>query len=127
MSYKILVVDDEESILKLVQSRLTAGGYQVFTASNGEEGIAKAKTLRPDVIVLDVLMPVMDGPQMAEALKDYPETKDIPVIFLTCLVKDNEVKRDHLIGGHIFLAKPFKAEELQKMLKSVLEKKGKHE
>jgi two-component system alkaline phosphatase synthesis response regulator PhoP len=118
---KILVVDDEDSIVEVVKFQLEEKGYEVLTASDGEEGLKKAKEEMPDLIILDVIMPHMDGAAMAEALKDAPGTKEIPIIFLTSLVEEEEEKRtDHKIGGHIFIHKPFKIEELLKVIEEVL-------
>ena len=117
----ILVVDDDPDIVKIVESRLTAKGYEVHTAHTGEEGLRKCKLIRPDAVILDLMMPDMDGSSVAHEMKDDPNTSNIPVIFLTGAVKKNyEVPKSHKIGGQYFLAKPFKAEELLTMLQIVL-------
>lgn len=123
MRNKILVVDDEKDVLIMVKKRLKTGGYDVITALDGQEGLKKAKEERPDLIVLDILMPNVDGVTMAANLRNDPEIKDTPIIFLTCLVEDEEVKqKHHLIGGGLFLAKPFDAKELLSMVQKVLKK-----
>jgi DNA-binding response OmpR family regulator len=116
----ILVVDDDHDILKIVELRLTENGYVVHTALTGEEGLSKCKLIRPDAVILDLMMPDMDGSSVAHEMKDDPNTCNIPVIFLTGAVKASEVPKSHKIGGQYFLAKPFKAEELLKMLQLVL-------
>ncbi len=122
MAKKILVIDDEPSILTLVESILAANGYEVFTASDGQEGYDKAQQYIPDLILLDVVMPKMDGSAMAEALRMNPVTEDIPVIFLTGLVeKDEEERASQQIGGNIFIAKPFTPGELLSMIGNVFE------
>lgn len=123
MAYKILVVDDEKDLVEMVKKRLKTKGYDVITAFDGGEGLKKAKEEKPDLILLDILMPNIDGITMASTLKSDPDIKDTPVIFLTCLVESEEVKeRHHLIGGGLFLAKPFEAKELLSMVENTLKK-----
>jgi DNA-binding response OmpR family regulator len=117
---KILVVDDEPNIVKMVKSRLEANGYQVITAAGGQEGLIKAKAELPDLVVLDIMMPGMDGTQVGQALKLNAATNNIPVVFLTCLVEENEVPKQHIVAGNFILAKPFKAEELLEMIKKIV-------
>jgi CheY-like chemotaxis protein len=117
---KILVVDDEPNIVKMVKSRLEANGYQVVSAFSGQECLLRAKTEMPDIIVLDIMMPGMDGTQVGQILKLDAATKNIPIIFLTCLVEENEVPKQHVVAGNIILAKPFKAEELLAMIKKIV-------
>lgn len=112
----VLVVDDEPEILTVVESRLKAGGYEVITASDGEEGLKKCKLSKPDIAVLDIMMPGMTGDSLAEAMKDDPALCNIPVIFLTAMVKRHEVAKGRAIGGRYYLAKPFKGEELLDLL-----------
>ncbi len=116
----ILVVDDEPDIVKIVELWLTANNYEVHTAHNGVEGLSKCKLIRPDAVILDIMMPDMDGSTVADEMKNDPNTSNIPVIFLTGAVKASEVPKSHKIGGQYFLAKPFKGEEMLKMLEIVL-------
>ncbi len=81
----ILVVDDEADFREIFKVKLSAAGYRIETAENGEEAIKKAKLLKPDLILLDVKMPVMDGAQALLALREDPATKDIKTVFLTSL------------------------------------------
>ncbi|HEX7535186.1 MAG TPA: response regulator [Syntrophales bacterium] len=120
MGKVILVVDDDPDIVKIVESRLTANGYEAHTAHTGVEGLSKCKLIRPDAVILDLMMPDMDGSSVAHEMKDDPDTCNIPVIFLTGAVKASEVPKSHKIGGQYFLAKPFRGEELLKMLEIVL-------
>ncbi len=120
MGKVILVVDDDPDIVKIVELRLTANGYEVHTAHTGEEGLRKCKLIKPDAVILDLMMPDMDGSSVAHEMKDDPSISKIPVIFLTGAVKASEVPKSHKIGGQYFLAKPFKAEDLLKMLQVVL-------
>jgi DNA-binding response OmpR family regulator len=116
---KILVVDDDPDIVEIVESWLTTNKYEVYTAHSGAEGLGKCKLIRPDAVILDLMMPDMDGSTVAYEMKDDPNTSNIPVIFLTGAVKASEVPKSHKIGGQYFLAKPFKGEELLKMLEIV--------
>ena len=120
MGKKILVVDDDPDIVTIVESWLTTNEYEVYTAHSGREGLGKCKLIRPDAVILDVMMPDMDGSTVAYEMKNDPNTSNIPVIFLTGAVKASEVPKSHKIGGQYFLAKPFKGEELLKMLEIVL-------
>ncbi len=123
MSKRILVVDDEPNIVKMIESRLVANDYEVFTASNGMDGLSKAKEHCPDLIILDILMPEMDGTAMATAMKDDPATKSIPVIFLTCLIEKNQEKDTrHIIGGNVFFAKPFTGAALLDKIEEIIGK-----
>jgi len=119
MAKRILVVDDEPGIVKMVTSRLKANGYEVLSALGGEEGLAKCKQFKPDAVILDIMMPDMDGASVAAELKDDPNTSMIPVIFLSAAVKSSEVPKSHMIGGQYIVAKPFKGEELLEMLKQI--------
>ena len=120
MGKKILVVDDDPDIVEIVESWLTTNKYEVYTAHSGAEGLGKCRLIRPDAVILDLMMPDMDGSTVAYEMKDDPNTSNIPVIFLTGAVKASEVPKSHKIGGQYFLAKPFKGEELLKMLEIVL-------
>ena len=111
---KILIVDDEQDTLAVLEKALTAKGYSVITADNGKDAIILAKSKQPELIMLDILMPGMDGAEVAAKLIEDSETKNIPVIFLTCLLSKVEEKRtkDHTIGGYVFIAKPYNLEGL---------------
>jgi len=109
---KILLVDDEEDILKMNMVRLIDSDYDVILATDGEDAIKKAKSQHPDLILLDVMMPCMDGLKTLATLKENPETLSIPVIMLTALVEDAVVNKAKLIGAVDFIAKPFNAEML---------------
>ena len=110
---KVLIVDDEEDVLVVLGKRLYKAGYQVAKARSGHEGVEKAKKELPNLIILDILMPDMDGGEVIKVLKEDAATKDIPVIFLTCLyTKQDEKKEGHLVGKHLFIAKPYSSSEL---------------
>jgi CheY-like chemotaxis protein len=119
MAKRILVVDDKPEILELVALLLEENGYEVLTASSGKEGLINCVLLKPDAVILDVMMPNMDGSEVFVKLRDDPETSNIPVIFLTAAVRPAEVPKSHKIGGHYFLAKPVKNEDLLEILKRI--------
>ena len=118
---KILIVDDEEDVLLMLEKRLGARGYFVITATNGKDALMLANSKHPDIIVLDILMPGMDGPEVATWLKESPRTKDIPVVFLTCLyAKAEESESGHMVGDRLIFAKPFDSEELVDTIERLL-------
>ncbi|GAC1326499.1 MAG: response regulator [Chloroflexota bacterium] len=105
---RILIVDDEEDIREVAQVSLElVGHYDVMTASNGRAGIASARAQRPDAILLDVMMPDMDGPATLAELKADPVTRDIPVVFLTAKSQTAERTRLAALGAAGILVKPF--------------------
>lgn len=110
---KILAVDDETEVLILLKKRLESAGYEVVTASSGAAAIELAKKEHPSLIVLDILMPGLDGSETAAALHNDPDTKDIPILFLTCLFTKREEQREgHEVGHNFFIAKPYDPKEL---------------
>ena len=120
MGKKILVVDDQPTIVKMLESRLKAEGYELLTAHSGEEGLEQCKLSKPDAVILDIMMPDMDGSTVAAQIKEDPNLSKIPIIFLTAVVKPAEIPKDRRIGGHYFLSKTFKMKELLRILKKIL-------
>ena len=110
--YKILIVDDVVSNVLLLKILLTNEKFQVCTANNGKACIEVSKTEKPDLILLDVMMPELNGFDTAVILKQDPETKDIPIIFLTALNSPSDLVHGFQVGGNDFLTKPFNKEEL---------------
>lgn len=118
---KILIVDDDRIIIKTIEYKLTSAGYGVITAFNGEEGLRKAKAEKPDMIVLDLLMPKMDGAQMEKMLRLDEETREIPVVFLTRAIDKKEAAvMDNRLANFLILAKPFDGEELLSVIRKAL-------
>jgi len=104
----ILVVDDEPDIVTLVKSRLEANGYEVISAYNGKDGIEKALEAQPDMILLDLMMPIMDGYEAGQKLKDNPLTKDIPLILFTAASAEEVAKKGaETIEAIDYVVKPF--------------------
>jgi CheY-like chemotaxis protein len=109
------VVDDEPDAVMILARTLLARGYRVITAENGLQAVNLAKAEKPDLILLDILMPDMDGTQVAARLQKDPTTKNIPVIFLTCLItkKTQEIGlRYHDIDRYAFMSKPYDLDNL---------------
>jgi two-component system alkaline phosphatase synthesis response regulator PhoP/two-component system response regulator VicR len=118
---KILAVDDERHIVRLVQVNLERAGYQVITAFDGKEALKKVESDKPDLIVLDVMMPHMDGFEVLKHLKSNDTTKDIPVVMLTAKAQDADVFRGWASGVDCYLTKPFNPLELLTFVKRIFE------
>ena len=112
MAKKILVVDDETELLKAINILLKTSGYEVVTAQDGQEGLEKAKSLSPDLIVLDILMPKMDGYEVCRLLKFDEKYKSIPIIMLTAKVQDIDKAMGKKVGADDYIAKPFETQDL---------------
>ena len=112
MSKKILVVDDEMSIVLVISSRLKANGFQVVTAENGTDALDKVNNEKPDLIVLDVMMPSPDGYEVCRTLKRDPKHKNVPVIILTAKVSEQDRLKSAECGAEAFVTKPYSPEEL---------------
>lgn len=108
----VLLVDDEPDILKTVVFRLKKAGYQVITAEDGKAGLELARKERPDLILLDLRLPVMDGCDVCQRLKSDDNFKKIPVIFLTASVVDKITDKIKEFGAEDYIIKPFETEEL---------------
>ena len=112
MAKKILVVNDETELLKAINILLKTSGYEVVTAQDGQEGLEKAKSLSPDLIVLDILMPKMDGYEVCRLLKFDEKYKSIPIIMLTAKVQDIDKAMGKKVGADDYIAKPFETQDL---------------
>ena len=121
---KILIVDDEQIILKLMKSRLTASGYEIETAANGLEAIRQAQKWQPDLILLDVIMPVMDGYEACKELKAGSATKDIPIIVVTAAPHRGIGQKCIEAGALDLVTKPFNSADLLAIIKKVFNKNG---
>ena len=117
---KVLVVDDEVYILHTLDFSLNAEGYEVITAEDGEQGLAKAKSEQPDLVVLDVMMPKIDGYEACRKLKQDPKMKDVPVILLTAKGRDIDRKLGLEVGADDYITKPFSPNKLIEKIGSFL-------
>lgn len=119
---KVLVVDDEEHLTSLVKAYLAKDGYQVTVANNGRDGLTAVRRSNPDLIILDVMMPEMDGFEFIRTLREESET---PVIFLTAKVDEQERVLGLELGADDYLVKPFYPRELISRVRAVLRREGK--
>ncbi len=119
---RVLVIDDEAPIRLLCRVNLEAEGMRVLEAPDGPSGLEKAKEKRPDVILLDVMMPGLDGWRVAEELLDDERTRDIPIIFLTARAEFRDRARGLDIGGVDYVTKPFNPIELAPLVRDLLDR-----
>lgn len=117
---KILLVDDEQDILEIVGYNLSQEGYQIVTATNGKEAIAKAKKEKPDLIIMDVMMPEMDGMEACENIRKIPELQDTIITFLTARSEDYSQVAGFDAGADDYIAKPIKPKVLVSKVKALL-------
>ncbi len=127
MANKILAVDDEKHIVRLVEINLKKAGYEVTTANNGREALEAVALSTPDLIVMDVMMPEMDGFAALKKLKDDPATSNIPVIMLTAKAQDADVFKGWQSGADLYLTKPFNPAELLTFVERILSSKDEEE
>lgn len=119
---KILVVDDEVALTKVVEIRLKAAGYDVILAHDGQEGLEKAKTENPDLMILDLMLPKMDGFKVCGLLKSDARYKKIPIIIYTARVQDSDQQLGKEVGADAYITKPFDSQVLLGKVKDLLEK-----
>ena len=121
---KILVVDDDRQIARLVEFNLQRHGYAVTTAHDGVQALEKVAQDKPDLIILDIMMPRLDGWEVMNRLQSSMETMNIPVIFLTAQTSDAAVAAGWRSGASCYLTKPFNPDEMLLMVKRLLEGTG---
>jgi two-component system alkaline phosphatase synthesis response regulator PhoP len=119
---RVLVIDDEAPIRLLCRVNLEAAGMRVLEAGDGESGIDVARTGEPDVILLDVMMPGIDGWHVAEALLEDPSTDEIPIVFLTARAELRDRARGIDLGGVDYVTKPFNPVELAPLVRDLLDR-----
>lgn len=119
---RIMVVDDDPDALALVETILTDEGYELIKVSNATEVGLKAAQLTPDLILLDFLMPELNGFDVCKALRGNELTRSIPIMAVTCLSKEDDIERIFSCGADEYLAKPFKVEQLQKKVQELIGK-----
>jgi two-component system alkaline phosphatase synthesis response regulator PhoP len=127
LNQKILIVDDEPDILELVEYNLKKEGYQVFTASNGQEGISLAKKVHPDLIVLDIMMPKMDGIEACRLMRAIPEFKNTFMVFLTARSEEYSEIAGFNVGADDYIAKPIKPRALVSRINAILRRNSSSE
>ncbi|MCX5748811.1 MAG: response regulator [Candidatus Saganbacteria bacterium] len=118
---KIMIVDDDEDLLTMIERRLTKANYEVIKVTKGAEVVEKAKAQRPDLILLDIMLPDMDGGEVEALLQEDDTTKNIPVVILTALyTKSDERTKGNYSGNNIFLAKPFEPDKMLKIINELI-------
>jgi len=124
---KLLIIDDEDDFCFFLKANLeNTGEFDVLTTSSGKEGIEIARGEKPDLILLDINMPEMSGGEVAQILSDRPETKAIPLVFLTALVTKGDLGDEDMakIGGYNYIAKPIATKELLDVIGKILKYKN---
>ena len=120
MTRRILVVDDDPRLLHVVAMYLSIEGYEVDSANNGEEGLRCLEARRPDLVILDVMMPGIDGLEACRRIKSNPETRHIPVVLFTALSRTDDVEKGRAAGANRFINKPFSLIGLGAVIRSFL-------
>jgi DNA-binding response OmpR family regulator len=121
MPQRVLVVDDHPPTVRLIQNALEQEGFSVIAATNGAECLIAVHQDSPDVVILDVIMPVMDGLQTLRVLRENEATKALPVIVLSVRDSDQDVLDGWRIGADLYLTKPFKLDDLLAAVKRIIE------
>lgn len=107
--HKILIVEDEESLLRLESILLTSKGYEVIGARNGRQALEAVQAERPDLVLLDIMLPEIDGFEVCRQIKSNPETGQIPVIMVTAKKAGDDMTRGEEVGADWYITKPFKS------------------
>lgn len=116
----ILVVDDEEEMTQLLKIELELEGYKIFAARNGEGGLKQIKMVKPDLIILDIMMPGMDGYEMMRILKADDMTKDISIVILTARIQEKDIQKGIKMGADLYITKPFDPTKLIRGIQKIL-------
>ena len=109
---KILIVDDEPDLVEMLTLRLEANDYQVISASDGQEGLDKARTEKPDLIILDLMLPKIDGYKLCRMLKFDEKYKQIPIVLFTARAQESDIKIGEEVGADAYVTKPFEPDIL---------------
>jgi len=117
---KILVVEDEESLLKLESILFTSKGYAVTGARDGKSALEAIALERPDLVVLDIMLPDLDGFEICRAIKENPETRTLPVIMLTAKKSSQDLERGRLAGADAYITKPFKSVKVLEVIEGLI-------
>jgi DNA-binding response OmpR family regulator len=118
---RVLIIDDEPDFVRVVQLRLEAAGYEVSVAFDGMQGVSSAHKEKPDLIILDIMMPAMHGHRVCEALKKSSKTLTIPIIYLTAKGGKEDEELAYKLGAEHFLTKPYDPQVLLETIKNALE------
>ncbi len=122
MVYKILVVDDEPTIVRLMEFILARQGHQMLVATNGEDALAKVRAEKPDLVLLDIMMPRIDGYEVARTLRADPETARLPIIMLSAKAQEEDIRKGRDVGVDQYITKPFSPEHLVHAVRDMLQR-----
>ncbi len=120
MGKKILLVEDERDLSKAIVFRLEANGYVVVTAYDGQEGFEKAKNEKPDLVILDLMLPKMDGYKVCALLKSDARYSKMPIMIFTARAQDNDIKMAKEVGADAYMKKPFEPETLLSKIRELI-------
>lgn len=121
---RILLIDDHQTVQRLMEAMLHIRNYQLIYAENGRQGINMAREEQPDLILLDVMMPELDGFKVCQYLKEDEKTKDIPVMFLTARGAEGDLETGRKVGAEDFITKPFQTMEVLNVIERLLEERS---
>ena len=121
MTKKILIADDEPSIVIALEFLLRRSGYEVQIARDGDEALRLVETMRPDLVLLDIMMPVKSGYEVCRHLRERPESRDVKIIMLSAKGRDAEVAKGLTVGADIYITKPFSTRDLMARIHALLE------
>ncbi len=121
MKRRVLIVDDEVAIVKVLRDRFEMEGFEVLTANDGVKGVEVARCEKPDIIIMDITMPNMDGLTAARLLRQDPATAHIPIIMLTARGQESDERAGYEVGAIRYFTKPFSPRQLVKEVQSILE------
>ncbi len=121
MKRRVLIVDDDLAIVKVLRDRFEMEGFEVLTANDGVQGVEVARSEKPDVIIMDITMPNMDGLTAARLIRQDPETAHIPIIMLTARGQESDERAGYEVGASRYFTKPFSPRQLVKEVQSLLE------
>lgn len=122
MAYRILIIDDEEDILEFVKYNLEKDGYEVHTAPNGAAGLEKALEVKPHLILLDMMMPVLDGTETCKAIRKTPKLSSVMVVFLSAVSSEEMQLQGYGAGADDYISKPIKMNILRSRVKAILKR-----
>jgi DNA-binding response OmpR family regulator len=117
---RILLIDDHQTVFRLLEAIVRIKDYTLLYAESGQQGIVMARQEKPDMVILDVMMPDLDGFKVCQYLKENDETKDIPVMFLTARGAEDDLITGRKVGGDGFMTKPFQTIDVLKQIEQML-------
>ncbi|MCI0576419.1 MAG: response regulator, partial [Chloroflexi bacterium] len=118
---RVLIIDDDPGILMLTEIVFRRAGYEAHIAANGTEGLARVAEVQPDIIILDVMMPDLDGYQVCQRIRANPQTAGVPILMLSAIAKDEDRERCFAVGANAFVGKPVSPKDLVARITALLD------